>query len=207
MIATDLLNRFTSRTYPPTNNGRSEVPLEDIYSELREIFPAGWEIDIKSAGVKPDGYSYVLLTLTVRGEDNFSMTVPGGAEASPEFPFGVSGVVGMAVRNAVLRHLGMGEELYLNRPETSVTPTAPLSKPGPGSHPPSAGRGGWDGSKHIKSGKFANTPWNAVPDRSVEFMATVMSPPNKDAVQEWQRRQNAKASQPASADPFQQMDF
>lgn len=186
----ELTNLFTKEAYPPNDKNISEVPFKDIQNALFTHFGGtGFtqKVTLVGQAIGKEGLeNYVCVELTLPLENGNSVTIPGAAQGK----IGISGLITGAVRNAILRHAGMGAELYEHEEgaepqfENKLPPGAPPSPfadPKPpatifsngqqyipkkdGKYPP------WTGKSVIKSGQWIGTPWNAVPDEAIAEMA------------------------------------
>jgi hypothetical protein len=107
----EIQHSFTRDMYPPNEKNISNVPLQDILSFLQQNFTDNYEYRITNAGIclNSNGQqeNFVAIALKVPVGDGY-VTVPGASQGT----IGISGLIWGALRNAVLRHLGAGTELY-----------------------------------------------------------------------------------------------
>lgn len=108
----ELANVFTRDNYPPDpQTNRSEVPLEDIYAELANRFPQGYRVEVTDSGsiqTNTGVEGYIVVRVALPMSNGTAFTFAGAAQGA----YGMPGLLTSAVRNAFLRHAGMGTELY-----------------------------------------------------------------------------------------------
>lgn len=163
-ILNSFVNVFTPEEYPPDEDtGRSEVPLEDIYAAVYERVD-NFVVNISQMGYRPDGGPYVGVDITLPIENGNFHTVVGSADAKPQ-TVGMSGVQTIAIKNAFLRNLRMGEALYQSntlKEEDNNTET-PAEKPQSAPQTQRQGNSRWDGELAPKQGKWAGTKYKDIP--------------------------------------------
>lgn len=106
----EVFNTFTRADYPPGPNNISLVPLENIQSFLFQTFGDNFEYHVTTSGTctgRQGQENYVTVALTVNTTEG-KTTVAGASQGN----IGISGLIMGALRNAVLRGLGAGTELY-----------------------------------------------------------------------------------------------
>lgn len=185
--------------YEETKNGKtfSMVPVDRI-REFLDTVPVNYAYHVTQSGNMGNGATYVAITLRVEFEDGV-LTVPGGSDSTY---IGYPGLIGEALRNAVLRGLSMGKSLYEHetvaevattyenadhtQPYQPAAPTYTNTHPGNGQRPP------WDGSVKFKQGKYAGQSYSEVPDDYIEFLA---SKGTETASLELARRNNGRSAQ------------
>lgn len=189
----DLVDYFDPAQYPvDPNTGRSDVPYEDVLSALNHFFQDGYSWKVVSQGFKPDGNAYVTIELNVYA-GTFCHTCPGSAENEGNRQIGFAGLQQMALRNAVLRGLRMGEKLYQNKVATSQSNQQTNVRGGTSTVYPSNGFRAttkvWDGTRPLgpTSKKYAGKPYSSVEEADLEKWCNGPSP-NPNAIKERQRR-------------------
>lgn len=194
-----LQNVFTKTVYPPDENNVSLVPYKDIQGFLvQEFGESGYTCEVTQAGQTNEG-NYLIISLTLNLETG-KITIPGAAQGK----ISMAGLLASAIRNAVLRHLGAGTELYEH--EEGEEPKFANANPPPkaagieiqnpfkdsqtNSYPnkPAGNYRPWDGNLVIKSGKLAGVAWKDVPMSDIHRLSGFG---NDMAMKELARRQEA----------------
>lgn len=165
-ILESLVNVFTPDEYPPDEEtGRSEVPFEDILTEVYKRVNS-FSVELTQMGYRPDGGPFVGVKITIPLEEDNIHTIVGSADSGPQM--GISGVQTLAIKNAFLRNLRMGEALYqsntIKENEKPVTATEPqVFTP---KSQPQTNQGGnkeWDGELTVKQGKWQGHKYKDLP--------------------------------------------
>jgi hypothetical protein len=190
--------------YEETKNGKtfSMVPVDRI-REFLDTVPVNYAYHVTQSGNMGNGATYVAITLRVEFEDGV-LTVPGGSDSTH---IGYPGLIGEALRNAVLRGLSMGKALYEQADnETPATSTETYQNQGSlsqqtlptngdtstGYTPTRGNRPAWDGAVKFKQGKYAGRSYSEVPDDYIEFLA---GKGTETAILELERRGRGRQAQ------------
>lgn len=184
----ELTNIFTKEAYPPNEKNISEVPFKDIQNALFTNFgSSGFSQKVTHVG-QLAGENYVVVEVTLPLSNGNQITICGASQGK----IGIAGLITGAVRNAILRHAGMGAELYEHEegqePQFQQSSGAPPNPFANSKQQPFKGNQGnwqWDGQKVIGSGKHIGKKWADLPESTVAFMA---SQGNETAVRELNRR-------------------